>query len=530
MKRAVATRGPRLGWSRLRRTRRAAVCWAATLPLVLSACVLSGSSGGPEAEDEARNPTGAPDPAKDVNARLPANFDLGKGWSVDETNRVFVVGQYNGLVFDVYAMGNTPDSARTDDAEASPTATPGDESGTPEPSASPSEGSTAANSVVIARSAVDGNVVWSSAPLRRIVAELPPTLSVVETARGPYLVVVRAGGLPANGVARAQQLVVADSFPVTATGTERPSTRHVEHVVDGAPEELRIAVGEGGVLISGATQESGGQTPSVVWDPLGGALNPVPAPAVRPLPDCTSEDRCEVHEDALFPTAAGLLFREQGGGRSSDATLRFGVTGRWNSSQVAPPGRAESVVLGVTKTAVLAAWRAGEDQPVLYAVHDVNTGQIVTSAECPGTTPDSTAAAEDVFDSDTDPAELATNVRTSASGRYLVADSFAADLSGRAATCFTGDRENRSVAFQSVDDAGIAYGRLQDDDDDVADFASVDTRRKKVDALPIGTSAPVAVTAAGIGIFEFRDENSSDRASVVVVAPPSGQAAPAPSR
>ncbi|UGQ09668.1 hypothetical protein LO772_22455 [Yinghuangia sp. ASG 101] len=534
MKRAVATRRPRPGWSRLRRTRRAAVCWAAALPLMLSACV-PGSDAGADANDGARNPTGAPDPAKDLNAKLPPNFLLDKGWSVDETNRVFAVAQYNDLVLDVYALGNSAESARAEDTEASRTATP-DASGAPESdassesSASPSASSAGANSVLIARNAADGNVVWSSAPLRRIVTERPPTLSVVETKRGPYIVVVRAGGLPANGVARAQQLVVADSFPIAATGTDRPPTRHVEHVVDASPSEMLIAVGEGGVLIAGAPSESGGQTPSVIWDPLGGALTPAPAPATRRLPDCTSDDDdCDVREKHLLPTVAGLLFREESVGRSGDEKMRFGVSGRWDSSRVAPPGRTESVILGVTRTAVVAAWRAGEDQPVLYSVHDVNTGEILASAECLGTTPDAADAAQSVFDGDTDAAGLTTKVRVSASGRYLVVNSFVADLSGRTATCFTGDRENRSVTLTSVDDAGIAYGRLLDDDDDVADYASVDTRRGKVDALPVGTSVPVAVTASGVGVFQFADENASDRNSVVVAAPPSGPApAPAP--
>ncbi|HSA51321.1 MAG TPA: hypothetical protein VLH10_14605 [Yinghuangia sp.] len=513
---------------RLGRTRRAAVIGALVFPLVLSGCSLGPSGGGVDASDEERNPTGNPDPAKDLNVKLPAGFDLAKGWSVDETQRVFVAAQSGGLLLDIFAVGNSAEQALDEAASATPTGDEETPSESPSPSAEESSGA-GPSSVLIARDAADGHVVWSSTPLRRIVAERPPLLRVAQTDQGLYAVVVRTGGLPANGVARARQLVVIDSFPLVGAGTERAPARHVEHMVDGSPDDVDTLVGEGGVLITGFAERD--EAPAtVLWDPLTGVLSTLPPGPTRPMPGCSSEFRCEIQEQPLFPTGAGMLFREDTENSDLSESLRFGVSGRWNSAQVAPQGRAESTILAVTGTAVLAAWRAGEDQTPLYAVHDLLSGAILASAECAGTTPDSTAVVEALFDTERDAVDLDTAAQVSSNGRYLVSDFFAADLSGRTATCFTGDRENRSVSFLSVDDRGVGYATLRDDDNDTPDVAVVQTRTKRVDALPVGTSAPIAITSTGSGVFSIEDEDgSSDRGPGVVVAPP-GQGTPAPAQ
>ncbi|MCF2526720.1 hypothetical protein [Yinghuangia soli] len=492
---------------------------SAVLPLLLTGCWSGQADQGTSASGAARNPTSAA-PAKGADIRLPPGFDLAKGWSVDETRRVFTVDQRSGLVLDIYAAGNSAEQAR-EEASKSPSAAPSEAS----PSPSGSAGSTV-SSVLIARRADNGEVAWSSTPMRRIMSEQVPMLRVVQTGQGPYVVVVRVGGLPTNGVARARQLVVADSFPIAGDSGERAPARHLEHMVEGDADKVDIVIGEGGVLMADEPSEEG-TAKVIVWDPLSGNAVTQGAPATRQAPNCASDVRCGITEVPLHPSSAGTVFREAGASGASGVDLRFGVTGRWNSAAVTPAGRTQSRLLAVTPTVLLAVWRTDDkQQPPLYTVHDLATGQVRASVECTAGTPDFAEETEKLFGSGRDE-ELATDAQTSPNQRYLVSGAFSADLSAGTAACHAGNRDIRAVSLGSVDDAGVAYARLLDDDDEDPEFAVVRIGTGKIEALARGTVIPKTFIGQGNGVFEVKNGDAwSESKSSVLVAPPAPVTAP----
>ncbi|MGW0661931.1 hypothetical protein [Streptodolium elevatio] len=473
-------------WGRRRVVRRAARLGAGIAAmLLLSGCM---ASAGPDVENTGpesasplpgvvgpHNPTGTPAPAQETELVAPAGFDASRGWSANQTDRVFAVSPAAGVTVDLYAAdledGNLP--------------------------------------VVIARRITDGTVAWTSTPLKVLDTDDLPTVRIVDAGQGLYAVVVRVGTLPADGVSRARQLVVADSFRLVGDGPDKAPAQHLEHVVEDAAD-VGIAVGDGGVLITPPRPRTEEPPPTTVWDPMTGATADVPYSAEHPAAGCPADSwTCMVRDTPRAATAVGPLFVEQA---SSSGGFAFGIMGRWRSPQVAPPNRGQGTVVGLSRTVVVAMWRTDENSPPLYAAHDLATGAVLASAEC--------AAGTEATKVLTDELDLSAETHVSPQGRYLVSGPFAVDLSGRKAVCVAGNADARGVYLTAVDDKGTAYGRLLDDDDETKDFAVVHTATGKVDALPEKVLAPSAVTGNGTGIFAVEDLVDSSEGPFLVVCPP----------
>ncbi|WP_345678208.1 hypothetical protein [Yinghuangia aomiensis] len=429
---------------------------------------------------------------------MPTAFDQARGWQSDQRQRVFTVAPMAGVFIDLSAQENPTEGA-------SPLAGP--------PSSDASADPATQLPAVIARKADDGTVLWSSKPLGPLSAQRTPELHVISTEGGEYVVVVRRGVVPPAGIARSRDLLVVDSFPVSAEGRDVAPTAHLEREVTGGLDNAVAAVGDGGVLFPGTADGNGTAQEGALWDPFTGAVSPVAVGAPVTRSCSTKRSGCTVQDVPVLPTAAGVLTTEQ---PASDE-LRFGIPGRWTSASIAPHGANRGRVIQVVGGTVLIGWYHDNDGSTVYALHDLTTGDLLVSAACD----------IGVASNSGSPPEL--TALSSPEGRYVAVGSLLFDLSARTAQCYSGDKTTRGVLFAALTDSGTAYGTLRDDQDDTPDPVTVNTSTKAIDRLPEGTQLPDFVTRGGVGLFTVvGDQHNGTAVSTAFLLPPAVPGAPLP--
>ncbi|WP_345676829.1 hypothetical protein [Yinghuangia aomiensis] len=481
----------------------------ASLPvaaLLLSGCLGGGSGDGGGAG--AVNPTEAPEAADASKLHVPAGFDTARAWQSDQRGRVYAMAPVAGVFVDLSAQENPPEGASSGAESPSPDAAADPSAPSTDESADPS----AQLPAVIARKAGDGAVLWSSQPLSPLSQQRTPELHVVSTARGEYVVVVRRGVVPASGIARARDLVVVDSFPVNAGGRDVAATAHLEREVANGLDNAQAVVGDGGVLFPGTEDDTKRVREGALWNPLTGAVSPVPVSAPENRPCATDRDGCDVQDVPSLPTSAGILTTEQ---PASDE-MRFGLQGSWKSAAVAPEGASRGRVVQVVGSVVFIEWYRDDNSGSIYALHDLATGALVLSAAC-----DLGLQSENT---NTDP-EL--TVLMSPQGRYVAVGSLLFDLSAGTSRCYSGDSANRGILFNALTDGGTAYGTLRDDQDDSPDPVAVRIATKAIEPLPEGTQLPDLVTHDGVALFSMvEDQGKDEEKATAFLVPPAVPGAP----
>ncbi|MFD3936681.1 hypothetical protein ACFWSF_17510 [Streptomyces sp. NPDC058611] len=183
----------------------------------------------------------------------------------------------------------------------------------------------------------------------------------------------------------------------------------------------------------------------------------------------------------------------------SGFTGGFQVSGVWSNLTAVPPGASaadwtgnDGEFLSTRGGNVLSRWRApktgrGITFPVA-AVHDTATGKLKASMACewtsrrarPGTTEPLAAV-------------------ISPNGRFIADGGLAFDLQRLHGTCLGATADRKGVLVTSLTDAGIAYGRVSDQDDAVVEIdLSKDAGAPKL--LPTGTVAPTWALD-NVGVF-----------------------------
>jgi len=454
--------------------------------LLLTGCGASGA-----AAPVVRNPTA--NPAKADALKVPRGFDVTAGWRADTRNRTFAVAPKANVIVDVDTRSDIPKAT--------------------------SRSKTRTSTYVIARGAADGKPWWWSTQLVPLQDQLRPRLALVDRPDGEYVVLLRVGTIPEDGLTRARRVVIADSFAVVASGPLIAPIHHIVRDVGSTADEIPASVGDGGVVFEDETRQ-GLVVKGFFWDPVTGEsreLTPS-GPADR---RCLIGDTCSMRSFPLVATAAGMLMENwqstesntgdtTEGGTSKSATCRsrtspthpcgrgFEIAGRWNSGSHAPPDRALGVPVSVTATAVVAAWwsppEQGRDPDVLYAVHDLVTGTILAQTSCHTEQDLKTDVERPLM-----PGGLSPNTR------YLITGPLAVDMRGTA-VCFAQDEKTNAMTLLSVSDQGIAYGEItstaqERDDKAVPRVAVLDIAAKKADELPGGASIPSAITTSGVALF-----------------------------
>lgn len=491
--------------------------------LMLSGCFAQGSAKGP-----AKNPTSSASAGKDVQATLAPGFDNAKAWRAEEGDRAYDIAAAAGLFVDVYALGETEKEA----IKAKETSTPGasrspSKTSSAEPSSSPSAGDPANGSVVVGRSITDGSVVWTSAPLKGLTDQKRARLRVIDTPRGAHVVVVRVGIIPALGMDRLQRRVVVDVFPVVAAGPDVVAMTHAEIPVEELLDDEDVAIGDGGVLVKGRVDGRGGIGPGALFEPLTGQVTPAPPGLSREITDCGGSNTCRLQYVATLPTAFGMLAIEY----PERLENRFAVGDRWASEKVAPKDKPNGTVMAVSPTAIVVAWRAAKDDPPLYLVHDLATGAVIATADCPPAAKTDSGALRWGAEDTSGTRGIAEVAHTSPNGRYLVAGPLVVDLSGGVAKCRGIDSTTRGVLFTTVDNKGTAYGNLIDPDARTnngrqQESVVVHSPFVQNEALPPGNLVPEAVSATGVGVFHVPTPTSGDKRRLILVAPPGSVAPP----
>ncbi|MYS87379.1 hypothetical protein [Embleya scabrispora] len=497
---------------------------------VATGCTAMGG-GQPSAGE--RNPLAAP-PVAASALSVPPTFDGKRGWRNDVTNRAYALAPRAGFLLDVYA-GSDEFGAQP---ESSASGAPGSAENAPAPvsTADPTAAKQKPNgTVLIARGADKGTVVWSSTPLRKLSIERAPQLRVINTDQGEFAVLVRFGVVPGSGLVRSRRLTVVDTFPVASSGNTVPPTQHLERETPGEFGGSGISIDDGGVLFLGDRVENPAEDyievgPATLWNPTTGASSTVPAGERRRSQVCEEDavDGCTVRDVPVSTIGAGVLTAET----PARPWGRFALVGGWSSSRIGPDGRTRGTLLGTLPGAMLVAWAGPDGQPTLYAVHDPASGAVLFSGRCsaPG-------------GGDFDPQGLRSLFDAAPGGRYVVAGSLALDLSARTLTCLAGDHDHRGVELGAVGDDGIAFGSLLADGrvpregeeaTPAKEPALVRVAAGGIDPLPAGTAIPDRLTASGAGLFTLSVQSEEDpTASTAIAMYPAAPGSPtsaAPSR
>lgn len=482
--------------------------------------------GGGQAAPQERNPTSAPASAAPVSISVPPNLDNKRGWQNNETGRAYTMAPQAGYFVDVYA-GSDDFSGESVDPVASGGPTP---TATSSETAKSTKGAQAEGTVVIARNADKGAVVWSSTPLKKLSILRSPILRVVNTHDGEFVVLVRFGVVPGTGLVRARRLTVVDTFSIASTGGAVAPTRHLERETPGPFSAVGVSIGDGGVLFLGDRVEDASNDvieagPATLWDPTTGASSTVQAGDKRRSDVCGPDEMngCTVRDVPVSTIPAGVLTAEI----PARPNARFGLAGGWNSTRIGPAGRTNGTLLGTLPGALLAAWPAN-DKHTIYAVHDPASGAVLVSGECPN-----------ADGGDADPEALRRSFAASPNGRYIVAGSLAIDLSARTLGCLAGDADRRGAALTIVGDNGLAYGSLLADrppppeNDEtpgevvpVQEPAMVTVATRKIDLLRAGTRIPERLTASGAGLFTLSVQTEEENSSAVIAMCPAAQPPP----
>lgn len=447
-------------------------------PLFLTGCA-AGSEGPPP---QAKNPTAAPT-ADTHGITMPTGFVDARAWSLDVREREYAVAPGANRILDVYALG---------DAAEGPAPAGSDAPGEPEPT------------MVFARAADDGAVVWRSLPLSLLTDQAAPVIEVLATAQGEIGIVARVGTIRGTGMVRDKRMLTVDSYRVASSGEGVAPLQHLERQVPDDTGSPPITVGAGGVLL---TVDAGGETPAGLqqWDPSSGKVDNVPA-----LPDETR---------VILPTANGLLVAKEHLSNDKGSNCKyasfpcargFGILGKWNAASDIAPKNSLAVPLIVTRSAVLAGWWDQQFDPgdaMHYTVHDLATGRILASVDC-----------RPVFDRKNPPGDGDTGAAASSDGRYLVAGAAVFDVSAASAACLDGDERTKGVDLLAVSDAGVAYGWV---DEAGGATLSLHIPSRKIDVLPEGTSIPDLLTRSGAGIYRvpFPKDEGRGTAEIVVFPP-----------
>ncbi|MGW9276274.1 hypothetical protein [Embleya sp. NPDC055610] len=499
---------------RVRRRRRALSTLAAML-VTLGAATGCTSFGGEQPKPEVHNPV-APAAVGAATLSVPPTFDGKKGWRNEETNRVYTVAPRTGYLLDVFAG--------SDEFPARP-----ESSASQAPAPTTTAGGKPNGTVVIARGADKGTVVWSSAPLKRLQVGRAPLLRVVNTAVGEVAVLVRFGVVPGEGLVRSRRLTVVDTFPVSSSGNAVSSTQHLERETPGDFGAVTVSIGDGGVLFQGNRVEDASEGiieagPATLWNPTTGASSTVPAGNRRRSTVCDEADGdgCTVRDVPVSTVAGGVLTAEI----PARPLSRFGLVGGWSSSEIGPEGRTRGTLLGTLPGAMVIAWAGEAGKPTLYAAHDPGSGALLFVGPCPAP-----------GGGDLDPQKLRSSFAAAPNGRYVVAGSLALDLSARTLSCLAGDHDRRGVALGAVGDDGIAFGslladgqapRAEDEAEPAKEPAVVDLATRRIDPLPAQTAVPDLLTASGTGLFTLSVQREEDTTSSAAIAMyPAAKASPA---
>ncbi|MFI6982230.1 hypothetical protein ACIBSV_27005 [Embleya sp. NPDC050154] len=479
--------------------------------LALSGCSAAGSGSVPLV----RNPVD--EPVKAPKLVVPAGFDVNNGWQADVRSRAYVVAPKVGALVSIDIRSDIPSAG--------------------------SESTTRTKTAVVARSATDGKVWWWSQPVTPLQDQERPVLSLITVRDTEMIVLMRLGTIPEDGLSRARRVVVVDSFVAASSGRSVIPRQHLVRDVPEGLTELPARVGDGGVLFRDdidrrdeAPFERGS-----VWNPETGEVTPT-APTGPTPRRCLLGSTCAMLSYPMLPTAAGMLnetwqttdSKDENGlpdtcrtrsSRNEACGRGFEVAGRWNSGSVAPPGRALGVPVSVTKTAVVAAWwtPAEENQPqeVLYVVHDLVTGAVLTQIPCH--TP---------RDDNPDEYHQLLPARHSPDTRYLVVGPLAVDMRGTA-VCFAQNDRNNAVELETVSNAGIAYGTIQSSDGSDklnAGRAALNITTKGIEALPAGVRPPSILTSSSVGVFVTRNTEGREPVDTTLTMYPPPPAVPVPTK
>ncbi|WP_439678989.1 hypothetical protein [Embleya sp. MST-111070] len=487
------------------------------LPLILmvaAALLLTACSAAVSGAPRVRNPIA--EPAKAPKLVVPAPYDTTNGWQADVRDRVYVVAPKVGALISVDGRGDIPSAQ--------------------------AKSRTPTKTAVIARGASDGKVWWWSKPVLPLRDQSTPSLTLVTIRDVEYVVLVRVGTIPEDGLVRARRVVVTDSFVVTSSGRDVAPHQHLVRDVSERLTEVPTRVGSGGVLFPDDTssRQRGAIDKGVLWNPETGESTPVgvDGPTSR---RCLLGATCSMLSFPLLPTWAGMLNEtwqaapgQKTGtppercrstySRTNPCARGFEVAGRWNSGSVAPQGRALGVPVSVTDTAVVAAWwtpaEGNTPQEVLYVVHDLITGAALAQVPC--------RTARDDKPDDQHPLLVG---RHSPDTRYLVVGPLAVDMRGTA-VCHSQDDRNNEVELASVSDTGIAYGTIRSSADrqrGTAGLAALNVATGAIDTLPQGSRIPVAITASGVGVFETtREQLNKQVLTTLTMYPPRPTGSPPP--
>ncbi|MGW1991398.1 hypothetical protein [Embleya sp. NPDC001921] len=337
---------------------------------------------------------------------------------------------------------------------------------------------------------------------------------MLNTEAGEYVLLVRRGTTPESGRVRAQRVVSIDSFPTTGSGNQVKPTRHFQREVEEHERDAGLRIGDAGVLISPVA--SGTTAPaSILWDPLTGASTSVTATTKANATCPERNSPCTVTTRMLRPTRAGILGQTTSDGASSSGLCKncvseFGIAGKWSSAGFAPADHPMGIPLATTSTALVALWWKRDQNPlsgdpVLYALHDLHTGNVITSVGC--------TVFPDIL---RETKELPLVATMSPNERYVAAGPLVADVSAGRAVCLGPDEKLKGVTFATVTDRGLAYGTLEKTkyDDRLKNMpplgATLDIATGRTDVLPDDVVAPVGPLLGDVALFHSPSANTPD--------------------
>lgn len=483
----------------------------ATAALMLTSCTGSTGTRHPV------NPTTAAPQAANERLTVPAGFDNSRGHVLEEAGRAYAVAPKAGVVVDVH-------DASKDESFQPPRGGPS--TPPPRPSKAP-EGA-----IVIGRDARTGAVLWSSQPPDTLLKQASPELRVVDTDNGEYVLLVRRGTTPESGRVRAQRVVTIDAYPTAGSGNQVKPTAHFQRDVEGSEKDAVLRIGDTGVLVTPVGTRTEGRQTSILWNPVTGTSIDVDTTTTT-TESCPDRPSCEVVTQVLASTRAGLLTQSSSAGTASGTLCEncmrtFAVSGRWSSKEVAPADHPMGVPLATTSTALVAVWwkrgrNPASGDPVVYTVHDLVTGGVLTSVQCT-VFPDLLRKGK----------ELPLIPTRSPNERYLAAGPLVADVSAGRAVCLGPDAKLKGVTFSTVTDRGLAFGTLEETEVDkrLKDMpplgATLDIATGRTEVLPDATVAPFGPLIAGMALFRSPSDKTRDRIVLYAFAPDPRPSGPRP--
>ncbi|MEU7047390.1 hypothetical protein [Streptomyces eurythermus] len=294
--------------------------------------------------------------------------------------------------------------------------------------------------------------------------ELPSVTTTVQDGR-EYVVLWAHGETGRDALNKGKQSVRLLVFPADASGGAVAPTREIDIPVDVlALGRKHLQVADWGTGLEVHWESKNTEKKAVAVDVATGTL-----------------DRCA----AACSQGIGRLRTDQGWIVSDYSQDSVSMPGGRDIRDAAPPGatyprdEGSNSFVGVTGGRLLTRW--GAESGTLTAVHDSDSGKLVTSVACD------------------DP--RGTEAVASPDGRFLAVGTVAFDLQQRNGFCLeAGEEREANVYIWSIADGGTAFGTLDDTRYDKERTAEVDLSTGTPRLLPEGTRVP-DLTLKNTGVF-----------------------------